>query len=231
MDGIHDLGGKQGFGAVDTGSGKRPLERWEQRVFAMLNGALAAGLIGNIDQFRHSIERIDPAAYLVDGYFGRWLGGIETLLVEKGVVATGEIDAQVQSAGGEVRRVAARPMRQADRVSYPPGGRNGQRALARPPRYRVGEQVVTASHGVSGHTRLPQYARGRVGTIVAWHQGWVFPDSNAHGRGENPEHLYTVRFSGETLWGESSEPGTVVNIDLFEPYLHPASDAGGECDD
>lgn len=231
MDGIHDLGGKQGFGAVDTTSGKQPVKAWEQRVFAMVNGAFGAGLIGNIDQFRHGVERIDPAAYLVDGYYGRWLGGLETLLVERGVVATGEIDALVRSDGGEVRRVAARPTSPADRVNYPPSGREGQRELSRPPLYRVGQRVVTAAHGVPGHTRLPQYARGRAGTIVAWHRGWVYPDSNAHGRGENPEHLYTVRFSGESLWGTSAEPGTVVNIDLFEPYLCPGNSAGGEAHD
>ena len=62
-------------------------------------------------------------------------------------------------------------------------------------------------------------ARGRVGRVIDCHGGWVLPDSNAHGRGENPEHLYTVCFSGEELWGPSAEPATSVNIDLFESYL------------
>jgi nitrile hydratase len=50
----------------------------------------------------------------------------------------------------------------------------------------------------------------------------VFPDSNARGLGENPQHLYNVRFAAADLWGDAAEPGTAVHIDLFEPYLEPA---------
>jgi nitrile hydratase len=66
---------------------------------------------------------------------------------------------------------------------------------------------------------LPAYARNRRGRIVAWHVGWVFPDTNAHGRGETPQHLYTVAFEGAELWGDRAERGVVVHLDLFEPYL------------
>ena len=74
----------------------------------------------------------------------------------------------------------------------------------------------------SGHTRLPGYARSRRGTIAIIQGGWVLPDTNAHGRGECPEHVYAVCFSGEELWGEAAEPGTSVHIDLFESYLENA---------
>ncbi len=221
MDGIHDLGGKNGFGTVDTSSGKLPLKSWEQRVLSMVNGSFGAGLIGNVDQFRHAIERIDPISYLSDGYFGRWLGGLETLLVERGVITIEDVNVAVRGLGGEISRVAARPSSSPDRITYPPAKFHGMRALTEPPLYAVGQKVTTALHGHSGHTRLPQYASGKEGTIVAWHQGWVYPDTNAHGHGENPEHLYTVCFSGELLWGDSAEPGTIVHIDLFEPYLSP----------
>ena len=50
----------------------------------------------------------------------------------------------------------------------------------------------------------------------------VFPDSFAHGHGENPQWLYTVTFSGRELWGDDSDPTLVVSIDAFEPYLEPA---------
>jgi nitrile hydratase len=80
----------------------------------------------------------------------------------------------------------------------------------------VGDTVQTLSDPVEGHTRLPEYARGKVGTIIMHHEGWVYPDTNAHGKGEQPQHLYTVRFSSKVLWGSN---GFSVSLDLFEPYL------------
>ncbi|MFV2089811.1 MAG: SH3-like domain-containing protein, partial [Pseudomonadales bacterium] len=64
----------------------------------------------------------------------------------------------------------------------------------------------------------------RVGVVVALQGGWVLPDTNAHGAGENPQHLYCVQFSGETLWGSEAEPGQSVHLDLFETYLEPCDD-------
>jgi len=87
MDGIHDLGGKHGHGKVEREEDEPAFhERWEASVFAMSGAAAASGAFNNADRFRHSIERIDPVAYLSHGYYGRWLGGIETLLVESGLL-------------------------------------------------------------------------------------------------------------------------------------------------
>lgn len=193
MDGIHDLGGKHGYGPVGPSAGERVFrERWEALVFAMVNAAGAAGIIHNTDHFRHAIERIDPVVYLTEGYYGRWLAALELLAREAD------------------RPAAAAP-------DAPPA--HAARPLERAPRFAVGESVRTGPWPVSGHTRLPAYARGRAGTIVAWHGAWVYPDSNAHGRGEDPQHLYTVSFTGEALWGGEAEPGTRIRLDLFEPYL------------
>ncbi len=221
MDGIHDLGGRQGFGPV-VGEADEPAfhQRWEARVFAMVGAAEAAGALRNTDQFRHAIERIDPVAYLTHGYYGRWLGGIETLLREAGVIGDDELARRIAALGGDPgAATAARPADPPDRVSYGPAGSGNQRVLDVPPRFAAGDRVRTAATGRRGHTRLPGYARGRAGTVIARHGGWVFPDSNAHGRGERPQHLYTVSFTGETLWGEDAEPGVTVNLDLFESYL------------
>lgn len=230
MDGIHDLGGRHGFGTINREAGGpagEPVgepafhERWEARVFAMVRAAGAAGVIANADQFRHAIERIDPAAYLSHGYYGRWLGGIETLLREAGVVSEADLRARVAELGGDPDTpAAARPAVRPDRVGYAPAAAGSQRALTAAPRFAAGDRVCTHRAGRPGHTRLPGYARGRSGTVIAWHGGWVWPDSNAHGAGENPQHLYTVEFSGEELWGETAEAGTSVTIDLFESYLH-----------
>jgi nitrile hydratase beta subunit len=220
MDGIHDLGGKQGFGPVEREENEPVFhERWEAGVFTMTGGAMLAGVIGNQDQFRHAIERIDPVAYLTHTYYGRWLGGLETLLVEAGVIRTTDLDERVAVRGGDpADLIAARPNPAFGRLrpSQLPGA---ERSIDAPAAFSVGQLVETRAASPSGHTRLPAYARGRIGRIVA-HQGvWVFPDSNAHGFGEDPEHLYCVRFSGEELWGAEAEPGQSVHLDLFESYL------------
>ena len=222
MDGIHDLGGRQGFGAVQQDSDEQPFpERWQGAVFSFVNALGAAGIIHSADQFRHAIERIDPACYLADGYYGRWLGGVETVLVEAAVLTTEQISQRALALGAaEQDPVAARPG----------GGRHqgrsagdlfatADRVVDTPPGYQVGDMVRTLRHGVAGHTRLPAYARNATGTVVACHGAWVYPDTNAHALGEQPQHLYTVAFDGEELWGADAEPGLSVRLDLFEPYL------------
>jgi len=220
VDGIHDLGGKEGFGPVVREPNEPVFHAaWEPKVFTIVRAAVDAGARSNIDQFRHAIERIDPVAYLTHTYYGRWLGGIENLLVESGVLTRAQIDERYRQIGGSASdRIASRPAQKPDRVPAPED-HHATRPLARRAKYRVGDLVKTQSTGVPGHTRLPAYARGRSGRIVALHGGWVFPDTNAHGRGEAPQHLYTVAFDGAELWGESAEPAATVHLDLFEPYL------------
>ena len=194
MDGIHDLGGRHGFGGSLRERDEETFHGpWEGRVHAMLVLLLGRGCF-NVDQFRHAVERLDPLAYLGHGYYGRWLGAVERLVEESGR----------RPAPGRFDNSGAR------------------RELDAPPRFAVGDRVITRHAGVAGHTRLPGYARGRVGEI-ALHQGaWVLPDTHAHSGEESPEHVYAVRFDGHTLWGESAEPDMVVHIDLFESYLSPA---------
>ncbi|MEZ5559502.1 MAG: nitrile hydratase subunit beta [Pseudomonadales bacterium] len=221
MDGIHDIGGRHGFGPIAPERDEPAFhERWEARVFSIMRAASAAGVVRNTDQFRHAIERIDPIAYLTHGYYGRWLGGLETLLTEAGVISRAQLTARVAELGGDPQAApAARPAAEPDVIDYVASERDSRRAVAAPPRFAPGARVRTQATPKPGHTRLPTYARGRVGTVIAWHDGWVFPDSNAHGRGENPQHLYTVAFAGDDLWGEAGEPGLTVHLDLFESYL------------
>jgi nitrile hydratase subunit beta len=220
MDGIHDLGGKEGFGAVEPEVDEPVFHaRWEARVFGMtLTGA--GGAARNVDHFRHAIERIEPVAYLTHGYYGRWLGGLEIRIVEAGVLDTDAITQRAFELGASPNDlIAARPAVRPDRVDYRPAGEGNSRAVVRKARFEPGARVRTRVHSVPGHTRLPAYARGRVGVVTACHGGWVYPDANAHGRGETPQHLYTVAFDGSELWGDAAEPNVVVHLDLFEPYL------------
>ncbi|MCZ6658968.1 MAG: nitrile hydratase subunit beta [Gammaproteobacteria bacterium] len=221
MDGVHDLGGKQGHGSIDNAVDETAFhERWEAIVFALTNVAAELGVLRNTDQFRHAIERIDPVAYLSHTYYGRWLGGLENLLVEGGILTQAQIRARIEVLGYDsTGLVAARPSTEPDVVDYDAEHHVSSRPLEDQPKFRVGDGVLTRGTPSTGHTRLPAYARGKRGEVVMWHDGWVLPDSNAHGRGENPEHLYTVAFDGGELWGDAAEPRTVVHVDLFESYL------------
>ena len=216
MDGIHDLGGRDGFGEVETPEQKSaPLSGWEARVFAMTQQGFRFGAFPNVDYFRHAIERIDPRAYLLHGYYGRWLGGLECALLEGGFLEPGELDERV---GGAQHLVAARPQGRRSPFARSTSSRP-RRVLDEAPRFRVGQRVRTSVYGHAGHCRLPAYARGCVGTILADRGGWVFPDTHAAGEGDHAQRLYTVLFAGEVLWGERAEADQEVCIDLFESYL------------
>jgi nitrile hydratase len=224
LDGIHDLGGHEGFGAIEPEADDPAFHaRWEAVVFAMVMAGARAGATGNADRYRHAIERIDPVAYLTHGYYGRWLGGIETLLLEAGVVDRDELDRRARARGASSGdRIAARPAAQPDQVPTATDP-TAHRPLSNPPRFEPGAGVHTLDHGHPGHTRLPGYARGRRGPVVDHHGGWVFPDRHAHGEGEHPCHLYTVAFTARELWGGDADPEAEIHLDLFEPYLERLS--------
>ncbi|RUU69690.1 nitrile hydratase subunit beta, partial [Mesorhizobium sp. M7A.T.Ca.TU.009.01.1.2] len=96
------------------------------------------------------------------------------------------------------------------------------RPIAQPARFKAGDPVRTKNLNPTGHTRLPRYARAKQGVIETVHDGFVFPDSNAHGHGENPQWVYTVVFEGPEIWGEGADPTLSVSIDAWENYLEPA---------
>lgn len=211
MNGIHDMGGMQGFGAVQVDAAE-PLFHapWERRVLAMVSLILGAG-ISSVDAFRYGIERMDPVAYLTAGYYGRWLASLETVLAENGMVRRNELEAWVR---GE-RRVTP-----AVRSTPPsPGGPAALRHVATPPRFVSGQTVRARNLHPAGHTRLPRYVRGKRGVVARVHPAWVFPDTNAHGLGEHPQYAYAVRFEAEELWGPGADRHTACHVDLFESYL------------
>jgi nitrile hydratase subunit beta len=219
MNGIHDMGGLHGFGRVDVEANEPVFHtRWEARVFGMVQSLPG----GNIDAGRHALERLDPVSYLRHGYYGRWFAAMEASLLGLGIVTGDEIRLRMAS---RVREDGWAIPAATDTVlagGPPPASGSYAREVDRPPRFGDGQAVRTRNHQPAGHTRLPAYARCRRGTIVRVHGAMVYPDDHAHGRGENPQHLYTVRFDGRELWGDSAEPATVVLLDLFEPYLEPA---------
>lgn len=225
MDGIHDVGGRQGFGQVVRQQDEPAFhESWEAGVYACMLAVMGRAGLGNLDRFRYAIERMDPVAYLTHTYYGRWLAGLETILEEEGLLSGEDIDRRMRERGGVAPDApiirAARPV--AGNAFHGTGASTyyaSRRQAADAARYQMGEQVRTIAHGAVGHTRLPSYARNKCGEIASLHGTWVFPDSHAHGMGEHPCHLYTVKFSGTELWGATGAGAADVCIDLFEPYL------------
>jgi nitrile hydratase len=219
VNGIHDMGGMHGFGRVEIEPDEPVFhERWEARVFGLrILGMLRLG--GNIDARRHALERLDPVSYLANGYYGRWLASLERELEAARVLQPGELEARL---AGEPRAAAALPPLPSP---PPPPPHPFVRELGRGPRFAEGDRVRTRNHQPPGHTRLPAYARSRRGIVARVHPPCVFPDTNAHGRGEDPQHVYAVRFAARELFGDDAEPFGFVHLDCFEPYLEADPDA------
>lgn len=226
MDGIHDMGGMHGFGPIDTKADDQAFHaEWEGRVFA-INLAMMAATDQSLDAGRAGIESLPPADYLTLPYFGRWLSALCRSLESSGVLTVEQMQA-IQR--GEVPNLSAVIAGVDTAVEAPPGGvdlviqgRPPQREIDTQPAFRPGDNVRGRNMHPATHTRLPRYVRGRLGTVVAWRGAHVFPDTNALGLGENPHHLYAVRFNTTELWGETAHPRDNVTLDLWEPYLEPA---------
>jgi len=223
VNGVHDLGGMQDFGRVVREENEPVFHAdWERRVYAMSRAVRDAG-INNIDEGRHGIERMDPADYLSSSYYERWLDGRTRILLEKGVIAEQELDARTAFFTERPDAPATAPLTKplpAQMVARVPD-EGYIRVASGPPRFAPGDAVVTRVMQPKGHTRLPRYARGKRGVIERHHGTHVFPDTNAHGLGEQPQPLYSVRFEASELWGESAEPNQTVNLDCWESYLLP----------
>lgn len=220
MDGVHDLGGMDGFGAVEPEYDEpRFHQRWEGRAFAMSVTMTATG-VWNIDVGRHGIERLPPAVYLTSSYYERWLRRLERLLIEYGLLTAEELaDGQAAGAAPELRNGPLTP----DQVPRMLKRGTFVRDSQAPPHFKPGQRVRARNVHPHSHTRLPRYVRGHIGVVERLHGANVYPDSVVRGDGEDPQWLYTVRFEGHDLWGDDGEPGTTVSIDAFEPYLESAS--------
>jgi nitrile hydratase beta subunit len=219
VNGVHDMGGMQDFGPVHPQPNEPAFHApWEGRVFA-LNQAAGAWRKWSVDAWRHKIEALPPADYLRMSYYERWFAAVSELLVDGGLVTRAEIESG-QPAQGSPKAI---PALSADRV--PLMRRSG--ALSKrddkiAPRFRPGDQVRTRNINPVGHTRLPRYARGKIGIVDRDHGVYVFPDTSAHALGENPQHVYSVRFAVRELWGEQASPRDAVYLDLWDDYLDPA---------
>jgi nitrile hydratase len=213
-----DLGGQDGFGRVIPGAEDEVFHAaWERQALAL---TLAMGATGawNLDMSRSARETLPDYPALT--YYEIWIKALESLLIERGLVGPDEI------AAGRMLH-PARPGLPVLRVSDVPAvlakGSPTLRPATVPARFAVGEPVRLRAAAVAHHTRLPGYARGKIGHIDELRGVHVLADAHAQGLGEQPCWLYTVVFTGRELWGSDAEPNHTVSIDAWEPYLEPVS--------
>jgi nitrile hydratase beta subunit len=218
MNGVHDMGGMHGLGPIAPEADEPVFHaRWEARALA-LNLAAAAWGRWTLDASRHQRELIPGGEYLQMSYYEKWIAGLTELLVETGLATREEVTTGVAAAGAARMRPPLTP----DRVA-PAMARGGptNRDIDGSPRFVVGDQVRARNLNPVGHTRLPRYVRGHSGRIARGHGAHVFPDANAHGLGERPQHHYQVCFAARDLWGEAASARHSVYLDLWEDYLEP----------
>jgi nitrile hydratase subunit beta len=201
MDGMHDLGGKQGFGAVHyTIDAQSFHAAWEIRANSLYAFAVRCGIF-NMDEYRHAIERMDPRHYLAASYYERSLTGLATLLVEKGIVTREELEKRAQGHFPLAAPSAA-----------------GRTNLPQRERFHAGDRVRVREDYVSGHVRMPAYIRGKAGVVVSESPAYPFPDAHAHAIEAQDEPTYDVRFRTEELWPDSAD-AALVHVGVFQSYL------------
>jgi nitrile hydratase len=219
MNSVHDMGGMHGMGPIQYEKNEPVFhEPWEARIFA-LNRAMSAWRKWSIDASRHAVERIPAPEYLRLSYYEQRLHSLVDLMIKTGLVTRAEVENG--QPGPDAPRVT--PALTSGAV---PGmlakGKPTSRDVQIAARFKAGQRVRARNMHPAGHTRLPRYARGKLGTILLDHGVHVFPDTNAHSLGENPQHLYSVRFAARELWGEQASSRDAVYLDMWEDYIECA---------
>lgn len=234
MDGVHDLGGMHGFGPVEPEADEPVFHAdWERRALAV---TLATGALGrwSIDRSRFTREQLPPAVYLSSSYYEIWIRGLERLLVEAGLLAPADLTDQARADLPDGTEVPARdrPSPAAEAVPWSAlragldRGTPYDRDVATTPAFAAGDAVRTRNDHPRGHTRVPRYARGRVGRVVAVRGPFVAAERNAVPAGTpspgEADWLYTVEFDATALWGADADPTGTVAIDAWQHSLEPA---------
>jgi nitrile hydratase len=220
VNGAQDVGGMTSFGPVQPEPNEPVFHAsFEPRVLA---NVLATGALGlwSGDASRFARESLPPPFDYTRSYYEIWLAALEKILAQKHLVSADEI-----AAGRALHDLPEMPLKIFRGEKVAPALQKGwpsDRPAANQPRFAVGHQVRTKNINPQTHTRLPRYVRGKTGVIEKVRGCFVYPDTNAHGAGEDPQWCYNVRFSARELWGEDADPKISVSIDAFEPYLEGA---------
>ena len=221
MNGVHDMGGMQGYGPVQR-EVNEPIfhAAWERQAMG-LTVLMGGSGPWNIDQARSALESLPPSLYLSSSYYQIWIEALERLMLARGLVSAHELHTGAMSAPALPVRVIA-----ADQVDAAMArGTSAERPVRAPARFEVGQRVRARQMHPTGHTRLPRYVRGHIGTVQAVRGVHVLPDRHtAHpptSEAEQGEWLYTVVFDARDLWGAQADPTVRVSVDAWESYLEP----------
>jgi nitrile hydratase len=218
VDGVHDMGGMHGFGAVATpGSDAVSHADWELRVFA-LSTLVGIERLGS-GSGRAIREEMEPAEYLRAGYYERWLWSTEQRLLRRGTIDDDDVDGWV----ARLRAGESAPRRddpEAAARSVAATSETRPLGHAADTRFVPGDAVRVRRMRPDGHTRCPRYVRGAIGVVDAIRGLDAFPDIGPYAGPEEP--VYAVAFVSEDLFGPSPEGRWTVLLDLFDSYLEPA---------
>ena len=225
MNGVHDMGGMHGFGPIDIEADEPVFhEEWEGRVYGMVTSIREERDVYGPYGSRHYIENIPPARYLASSYYEKWMLALEAALLHKGLLTTEELD-------DRTRRFRDDATAQVPELNDPELAERVRRRIYQPqpleqqasqsPIFSVGDAVTVRNIHPVGHTRLPRYARGKRGVIARIYGAQGFQDEPTIADG-NPQHVYSVMFDADELWGENAEPNQRLYIDMWECWMEPA---------
>jgi nitrile hydratase len=219
MNGVHDVGGMQDFGPIRPEPNEPVFHAaWEGRIMAM-NLAIAAWRKVSVDNRRYVRELIPPAEQLVMSYYEKWYAGLVANMLEASMVTREEIESGKPEPGAPK---LTPPLSAAGVPAFWEKGAPKTRNVDAKASFRAGQSVRTRNINPPTHTRLPRYARAKVGIVERDHGVYVFPDTNAVFLGEKPQHLYSIRFGARELWGDAASAKDSVYLDLWDDYLEAA---------
>ena len=215
MNGVHDMGGMHGMGPIAYDPNEPVFhEPWEGRVWGLIRG-LGPWTRGRFGASRFDLERLPPDFYLRTSYFERWFGMLVNRLLRGGLITPEEL-----ASGKADRTRPAAPLLPAPaRPLAAPGARVDN--IPGRPAFKPGQRVRARNLNPEGHTRLPRYTRGKVGTVLRNNGAFALQDTDTNGiwLGGRAQPVYTIRFTAQELWGEQSSSRDGVYVDLWEDYL------------
>jgi nitrile hydratase beta subunit len=207
MNSLHDLGGMHGFGEVWTvPEGIAFHSEHERRMFRVMMGLMGGGW-GDIDGYRAAVESIPAHIYAQECFPWNYLLGIEQQLRERGLLVEGDLEAWMQGVAPPTR------------VTAPPAVMENRAEAPLPPLYHIGDRIRTRNTHPDGHTRIPRYLRGQVGTITAERGIFDLPDAIATRMGRRPQPVYTVEFLARDIWGARVTTKDRLSAEMFQDYI------------
>lgn len=230
MNGVHDLGGTDGLGPVVVEENEPVWHaEWEKAAFALFATHFRAGFFNNVDMFRHGMEKMHPAHYLLSPYYEHWLHSASLHAERVGALDSAELEERT-------RYYLEHPdeplpdRKDPDLLEFINAavkhGAPARRESPAEPRFAVGDRVRVIDESPFGHTRRARYVRGKTGEITATHGTFIYPDTAGNGGEEDPQHVYTVRFDAAQLWGpEHADANASLYFDVWEPYIEKSGGA------